>query len=622
MDYFDILDLNKEPFSNSPDPEFFYEARPHVECLQKLELSLRLRRGLSVVTGEVGTGKTTLCRHLIRRLAEDDKVETHLILDPSFSSPSEFLQSVAGMFSQSQSTDGLSNWQLKEMIKKYLFHRGVDEKRIVILIIDEGQRLPHYCLEVLREFLNYETNEYKLLQIVIFAQSEFDESHKKYRGFADRINLYYVLGPLDFQETKSLIRFRLERATEGRSNRSFFSSFALKAIYRASEGYPRRIIHLCHQVVLTVIIQNRSRAGWFTARSCVKRFLRGETAKRWQLRKGVFISLFVLAVMFGLGVAGLKILELQDRPDGPSPPLVIKREVWTGPVRVDKIESEVRVSGETAGAPERTAITENAGAAEEVAGGENVGAAANAAGGKTDRAPEGMAEAPVKATLEGTPEKALAEVKEIPEFLGSLTVDQGEILARMVRSVYGTFNEKYLKAVCDASSQIDNPDQIELGQRIFFPAIPVKPSKRVSKFCWVQVAEKEGLEEAYLFLRSYPEQSPPVHLVPSWNRKEGLRFHILYRAFFADEESAQKSLGILPPEKAWDMIILVNWEEDRVFFSDPFSWVKDERRGSGVRRQWSVVSGQWSVIRGQKTVARGRWSDVGDVGDDWDELDD
>lgn len=558
MDYFDILNLNKEPFSNSPDPDFFYEARPHVECLQKLELSLRLRRGLSVVTGEVGTGKTTLCRHLIRKLARDDKVETHLILDPSFSSPLEFLQSVASMFSQSQSTDGLSDWQIKEMIKKYLFHTGVDEKRVVILIIDEGQRLPHYCLEILREFLNYETNEYKLLQIVIFAQREFEESLKEHRNFADRINLYHVLGPLNFQETQSLIRFRLERASKGGANLSLLSRSALRAIYRASEGYPRRIIHLCHQVVLAVIIQNRSRAGWFTARSCAKRFLRGKTTKWRQPRKGVFISLFVLAVILGLGAAGVKILELQDRANGPSPPLVIKREIRTSPVEVNKIESEIRVAGETTGAPERTAISEKA------------GAAAGAAGGKTVGAPEGTADAPVKAALEGAPEKALAEVKEIPEFLGYITVAQGEILKGMVRGVYGAFNKKYLKSVLDANRQIDNPDHIELGQPILFPAIPVKPSKRVSKFCWVQVAEKESLEKAYVFLRSYPKQSPPVHIVPSWNSSDGLRFHILYREFFANEESAQKSLSTLPPEIASGLTLLTNWGEDMVFFANPF----------------------------------------------------
>ena len=76
MDYFSILNLNKEPFSNSPDPEYFFQSRQHYGCLQKIELSLRLRRGLNVVIGDVGAGKTTLCRQLIRRFAGDEGSET------------------------------------------------------------------------------------------------------------------------------------------------------------------------------------------------------------------------------------------------------------------------------------------------------------------------------------------------------------------------------------------------------------------------------------------------------------------------------------------------------------------------------------------------------------------
>ena len=95
MDYFSILNLSKEPFSNSPDPDYFFQSRQHVGCLQKLELSLRLKRGLNIVIGDVGTGKTTLCRQLLRRFAKDENVATHLILDPYFSSPLEFLKTVA-----------------------------------------------------------------------------------------------------------------------------------------------------------------------------------------------------------------------------------------------------------------------------------------------------------------------------------------------------------------------------------------------------------------------------------------------------------------------------------------------------------------------------------------------
>ena len=159
---------------------FFYQSSQHLGCLQKLELAIRLHRGLNVVMGNVGTGKTTLCRELLIRFAQSEEdrneVEIHLLLDPAIGTPREFLAAVATAFGISAEIGTAeSEWQLKEGIKHYLFQKGVDEKKTVVLIIDEGQKLPDFGLEILREFLNYETNEAKLLQIVIFAQNEFEE---------------------------------------------------------------------------------------------------------------------------------------------------------------------------------------------------------------------------------------------------------------------------------------------------------------------------------------------------------------------------------------------------------------------------------------------------------------
>ena len=275
MDYFKILNLKKEPFSNSPEPEFFFQSMKHLGCLQKLELAVRLRRGLNVVIGDVGTGKTTLCRQLILKFAgseyDSGNTETHLLMDPAFTNPVEFLSAVSLTFGISFTGDGESEWQFKENIKKYLWKKGVDEGKIVVLIIDEGQKLPDFCLEILREFLNYETNEYKLLQIVVLAQREFEQTLKRYKNFADRVNLYYFLKPLNFRETCGMVRFRIEKAGNAGETPSLFTYPGLFALYLATKGYPRKIVTLCHQVILALIIQNRSKAGWFMVRSCAGR---------------------------------------------------------------------------------------------------------------------------------------------------------------------------------------------------------------------------------------------------------------------------------------------------------------------------------------------------------------
>ncbi len=313
MDYFKILHLQREPFSNSPEPEFFFQSDLHLTCLQKLELAIRLRRGLNVVIGDVGTGKTTLCRQLILKFArtEEDRnqIKTNLIMDPSFGSAQEFLKTVAQLLGVATSAKGQSEWQLKENIKKYLFKKGIDEGKIVVLIIDEGQKIPSFCLEILREFLNYETTEYKLLQIVIFAQREFEPLLQAHANFADRVNQYNFLPPLNFRDTKNMIKFRIARASANPASvPSLFSLPALWAIYRATEGYPRKIIALCHQAILAMIIQNRVKAGFFLVRSCAARvsFMEKANGKgpHWRLAltlASAVIGLLLLLLILPIG---------------------------------------------------------------------------------------------------------------------------------------------------------------------------------------------------------------------------------------------------------------------------------------------------------------------------------
>ena len=300
MEYYKILNFRQEPFSNSPDPQLFFQSSQHVICLQRLEIAVRLRRGLSVVTGAVGTGKTTLCRQIILRFSssEEDKknIIPYLILDPSFSSPLEFLSNIALTFGLSQFNENLSEWQFKEMIKNYLFEKGINEGKVVILIIDEGQKLPHFCLEILREFLNYETNEHKLLQIIIFAQREFEQALKTHANLADRVNDHCFLKPLNFRETSAMVKFRIKKASGENREISFFTFMGILAIYKATGGYPRKIMILCHHAILTLIIHNQHKAGWFLVRACARR---GETIGsskklKWVITTVVFLLFAVL----------------------------------------------------------------------------------------------------------------------------------------------------------------------------------------------------------------------------------------------------------------------------------------------------------------------------------------
>jgi len=255
MEYFKLLELKKEPFSTSPDPAFFYESHEHKECLNRLEISIRLRRGLSVVMGEVGTGKTTVSRMLIQRFAKEQKnFVIRIILDPTFKSEFEFMRNLCASFGIE--TTSRSTFEYKNDLENYLLQKGVKEKKVVVLIIDEGQKLSPTYIEVLRTLLNYETNEYKLLQLVIFSQPEFLHKMRRQPNFLDRISMGYNINPLNLEDSKGLINFRLKIAGMN-SNRILFTDKAIRLIYTHTQGYPRRLTMFCHDALISMIRQNK-----------------------------------------------------------------------------------------------------------------------------------------------------------------------------------------------------------------------------------------------------------------------------------------------------------------------------------------------------------------------------
>jgi len=619
MDYFSILNLSKEPFSNSPDPEYFYQSRQHFGCLQKLELSLRLRRGLNVIIGDVGTGKTTLCRQLIRGFATDDNVETHLILDPYFKSSSEFLATVAEMLKGNKASSDADDWQLKEIIKQYIFRRGVDENKTVVLIIDEGQKIPVFCLEILREFLNYETNENKLLQIAIFAQREFEKVLDEYTNLADRINLYHLLEPLDFRDTRLMIRFRLKQSSAEAKTPILFSYPALWAIYNATGGYPRKIINLCHRTILTMIIQNRSKVGWFMVRSCVKRdFSEPKRKLRW-VPVTALVGLLVVAITAGIALEslripaalkpeGLKTASVQNMEPEIKPPVSQKDtdpgESEKGVVQPAQIISdkpvEIEEPPETEQSPIvseslempaelepevlKTASVQNKKpeikppAAQEdndlVKSEKGVVQPAQIISDKQTEILESLEtrQSPVIATAAESSTEMPSFEKKLPKVLGQVALRHKGTLWGLIEDVYGVFDYKYkyLKILTQANTFIKDPDYVEAGSLISVPAIPATVKPLPVEVWWVNLEEKDRLDEAINILRAYPINAPPIRIIPYWSSISGLKFAVLLREYFFDETSALAKLKKMPPSLATDGKVLSMWDKDIVFYADPF----------------------------------------------------
>ena len=555
MDYFSILNLKKEPFSNSPDPEFFYHSRQHQACLQKLELALRLRRGLNVVIGDVGTGKTTLCRQLIRSFTGSDDVETYLILDPDFTSPTEFLETVAKMFNSRLPRGKYNDWQLKEFIKKTLFRKGVDQGKTVILIVDEGQKVPTFCLELMREFLNYETNEFKLLQIVIFAQKEFENTVKSYANFADRINLYHYLKPMNFSDTRQMIKFRLEKSSDRYRQYRFFSLPALLAIYWVTRGYPRKIINLCHRCILTMIIQNRSVVDLLLVRTSIQRVFPNRVKRTRKYGLITTAAAVVAAVLVFVFLAPNRLI---TRKIVKATPEVIQSMITQTPqVEADKSNPDNRMAPKAAPAlTEQTVTPKLATAVPIPAPVEPANAAKQQA----------VAENP-------DPQPQIA-APQVTDSLGQVTVKHNQTLSGLIENVYGQFNSKYFRAVIIANPQIEDPDVVDVGQTIELPAIPVTVSPAAYGGWWIRVAQEKDVESALRQRKKLNRRNATVRMVPYWRAGEGLQFDLFVERLFTNRQDADRFVARLPQEMAGTAEVISFWTEDTVYFSDPFFGLK------------------------------------------------
>jgi general secretion pathway protein A len=583
MDYFSILNLNKEPFSNSPDPEFFFHSRQHLDCLQKLELSLLLRRGLNVIIGEVGTGKTTLCRQLIRRFSQKEETETHLILDPHFLNASEFLATVTKMLVGQKPVAGSHDWQIKEYIKQYLFRKGVNQNKTVVLIIDEGQKIPAFCLEILREFLNYETNQYKLLQIVIFAQKEFENTIRRYPNFADRINLYHRLKPLSFKDTRLMIKFRLQKSSNSRRQSNLFTQPALWAIYRITGGHPRKIINLCRQSILSTIIRNRSKSGYFLVRTCARRIFPEEFRRKKIIMAGAALAGAAAVVLLTLlpldgvitlparGVQNIKALFSQNPVPAAGTPLT---QAGTATVRAQPAPSEF-LKASRVGTAAKPVMPEKK--AEPVIKVEKLTAPteivkANGSP-KAEDAPaieDNIQTAAVAQTVTDDIQTVSSPAPGHPSILGQITLRRGETISKIVQKVYGNFNYKYFKSFILANPAIEDPDRVETGRIISLPAIPVEVTPADRFGWWVKVGDTDLMEEAYNVLRNYPDGTPAMCLIPYWTSGDGMQFSVVLNKLFKDEQTARNELALMPEELLLNSEVVSSWDRKSVYFADPY----------------------------------------------------
>jgi general secretion pathway protein A len=246
--YNDFYQLAADPFTITADPDFFFSSKSHADAISNLIYGIEQRKGILAITGEIGTGKTTLCRKLLKNASK--KIKFALILNPNFSEI-ELLQMI--VHDLGIKTREKNKITLMYALNKFLIKQA-NKGYNVVVVIDEAQNLSIEQLEQIRLLSNLETEKEKLLQIILVGQPELDEKLKlpALRQLRQRIAVHFHIIPLEHKDIKNYIDHRITLVMQKPlSVRNIsFTERAIELIYHYTQGYPRVINILCDRALL------------------------------------------------------------------------------------------------------------------------------------------------------------------------------------------------------------------------------------------------------------------------------------------------------------------------------------------------------------------------------------
>jgi general secretion pathway protein A len=301
LEYYELLGLDREPFADTANPYFLYASPDHDDCLSRLEIAIRLGRGLALVLGDVGTGKTTMALALEQSLRADERFFVGAIYDPAFFSEDDLIEHVFLALGV-EVAEGATMPQRLDGFRDFLVRKADTDNQSVVLILDESQKLSPQNLELLRLLLNNQRPDRRLFNVVMFGQLELLPAIEQNVALKDRINLLYVIRPLSRQQTHELIDFRVRQAG-GDADSPLFGAAAKDKIFEASAGHPRKIVLLCQEAIQESFAHDKSQIdapvvdAVLTRRSEVESFIASYMSKQvgqariFDTREHAYVSL-------------------------------------------------------------------------------------------------------------------------------------------------------------------------------------------------------------------------------------------------------------------------------------------------------------------------------------------
>lgn len=533
--YTEFYGLKEKPFNLTPSPRFVYMSEGHKEAMALLTYGVTERKGFILLTGEVGTGKTTMIHNLIDNL--DTGVEYVYLVNPLLS-PQEFIDYLAfSSFKKRVHFRSKADFLLEfEDFLQTCFHH----QKIFILIIDEAHKLSYDLLEEIRLLSNMEYAEEKLINIFLVGQPELNENLNSPRGRAtlQRIGIRYDIPPLSLKETGEYIETRLTVAGAPRKE-GIFQKDAIEAIYRFSQGYPRTINILADNSMLlgysrdkktitATMIEESYNAmkleGSFLKDSAVKppeiaastQDTRSGGAFKW-----IFASLIIILaalLVFMVATSRISIPYISDLFNRDSVQDTVHEDsvVIKGQTGTDNRDKEGRFQGAEGNQNNINGDTRDQGLIHEGTPSDEMSEydARSLGGAKEDRpVTEGGRQSVILTDLE------IFVFNRDTGFSKSFNAKEGDTLTSLAEKVYGHAGEEELDLLKRYNPEILNIDKIAIGQRIYFPVYTVL------------VAAYESFEKADGLCRQMKNEGYDAAIISPGDDDEATSFKVTVGAF-------------------------------------------------------------------------------------------
>jgi general secretion pathway protein A len=504
--YQEFFGLRESPFALTPDPRYLFLSEAHKEALASAVYGVQERKGFVLILGEVGTGKTTLIRHLLGRFGPN--IRSVFVFNPAVSFP-ELLQLMlrdlelpCGSSRRVEMIDTLNDYLLKEAAAG----------RYVVVIIDEAQHLSPAVLEEVRMLSNLETARGKLIQILLVGQPELGDklSRPELRQLRQRISLVAELKPLSYPDTVQYVKHRLEVA--GMSDPTIFSDRALKIIHRASGGIPRLINVLCDKALVLSYGEGSRRIKGRLIKEVLKDWrpferpsavsLRARAVSRHRARGRAPAGKIAAAVAIGIVGAALLVL-LAGQRDG-----ALFGRIWHGLLPAGATGTVVG-SAE----PSKASLTPPTAALSPE------GASGASLPSRSDLQPAGT-----QVSLPGSSSGALAAtpVAAMPSAAGSersreVVIASRDVFSEVVNRNYGRSDLMALDFVKAANPQLASIDRLRVGQRLRLP--PFEPGSLVQ--------QTDDARYRVHVMTVWDAQTPGVQKVRALAAKRGRQVHVV-----------------------------------------------------------------------------------------------